>query len=51
MANDDCTGKALTIFDLVRLEIHGPDEELQKIREPLAHLKPTFFTLEYGFRR
>lgn len=43
--------KALTISDLTRLEIHGPDEELQKLREPLAHLKPTFFTLEYGFRR
>ena len=25
--------------------------ELQQLREPLADLKPQFFTLEYGFRR
>ena len=43
--------EALTISDLTRLEIHGPEEELAKLREPLANLKPEFFTLEYGFRR
>ena len=37
--------------ELTRLEIHGPEEELAKLREPLAHLKPQFFVLEYGFRR
>ena len=41
----------LKISELARLEIHGPDEELAKLREPLAELKPQFFTLEYGFRR
>ena len=41
----------LKISELARLEIHGPEEELAKLREPLAELKPQFFTLEYGFRR
>ncbi len=43
--------EALKIADLARLEIHGPKEELAKLREPLADLKPQFFILEYGFRR
>jgi quinol monooxygenase YgiN len=43
--------EALKIADLIRLEIHGPKEELAKLREPLANLKPQFFILEYGFRR
>ena len=43
--------EALKIADLIRLEIHGPEEELAKLREPLANLKPQFFILEYGFRR
>lgn len=41
----------LKIADLTRLEIHGPAEELAKLRGPLADFKPQFFTLEYGFRR
>ena len=43
--------EALKISTLTRLEVHGPAEELAKLREPLAHLKPQFFILEYGFRR
>ena len=43
--------ESLQISDLIRLEIHGPKEELSKLQEPLAHLQPEFFTLEYGFRR
>jgi hypothetical protein len=43
--------EVLEVVDLARLEIHGPEEELTKLREPLAGLKPQFFTLEYGFRR
>jgi quinol monooxygenase YgiN len=43
--------EALKIADLIRLEVHGPAEELDKLREPMAALKPQFFTLEYGFRR
>lgn len=43
--------EVLKIADLTRLEVHGPKEELAKLREPLAAFKPQFFTLEYGFRR
>ncbi len=43
--------EALMISELTRLEIHGPEEELSKLREPLAHLNPAFFTLTCGFRR
>ena len=42
--------EALQMVQLTRLEIHGPEEELAKLREPLAKLNPQFFTLEYGFR-
>jgi quinol monooxygenase YgiN len=43
--------EALKISTLIRLEIHGMDDELAKLRAPLAKLNPTFFTLDYGFRR
>lgn len=44
-------GEALKMADLTRLEIHGPDDELAMLREPLSDYKPRFFTLRYGFRR
>lgn len=44
-------GQALKIADLIRLEVHGPEQELAKLREPLAGLNPRFFQLECGFRR
>ncbi len=37
--------EALTIADLTRLEIHGPAEELEKLKAPLAHLNPVWFAL------
>jgi quinol monooxygenase YgiN len=43
--------EALTLADLTRLEIHGPESELAKLRGPLEQFKPQFFVLEYGFRR
>lgn len=43
--------EALKISELTRLEIHGPEAELAKLREPLSNIKPQFFTLKYGFRR
>jgi quinol monooxygenase YgiN len=43
--------EALKISELTRLEIHGPESELAKMREPTASLNPQFFSLEYGFRR
>lgn len=48
---DSLLKQLLEISDLTRLEIHGPAEELEKLREPLAALGPEFFTLECGFRR
>jgi quinol monooxygenase YgiN len=36
----------LTMADLTRLELHGPAKELNKLKEPLAHLNPAWFTLE-----
>lgn len=38
----------LKISDLIRLEIHGPAAEIEKLREPLAKLKPSWFILECG---
>ena len=43
--------KALELSELARLEIHGPAEELAKLKEPLSHLEIDYYTLEYGFRR
>jgi len=42
---------ALKISELSRLEIHGIEEELAKLRAPLADFSPTYFSLEYGIRR
>lgn len=43
--------KVLKIADITRLEVHGPEDELVKLRGPLTDLNPQFFTLECGFRR
>ena len=36
----------LTMADLTRVELHGPAEELEKLKRPLAHLSPAWFALE-----
>lgn len=43
--------RMLTLSDLTRLEIHGPAEELAKLRSPLGHLNPAWFTYEWGVKR
>ena len=43
--------QAAKISDLVRLEIHGPEQEVAKLRGPLSGLPAQFFVLEYGFRK
>lgn len=44
-------GEALKIADLVRLEVHGPAAELEKLKDPLKGLNPQYFVLaEGGFR-
>jgi quinol monooxygenase YgiN len=37
--------QALTMADLICIEVHGPAAELAKLKEPLAHLKPAWFEL------
>ncbi|HEX8077301.1 MAG TPA: hypothetical protein VF511_05760 [Chthoniobacterales bacterium] len=36
---------AMKMADLIRIEVHGPAAELDKLREPLAHLNPAWFVL------
>lgn len=38
------------LIELTDLQLHGPEAELDKLREPTAALSPSFWTLEYGFR-
>lgn len=42
--------EALTIADIIRLEAHGPESELNQLREPLAALNPQYFVLYDSFR-
>lgn len=52
VVNVDAPLKALlAISDLVRLELHGPAEELEKLKEPLAALNPTYFAYAAGVAR
>lgn len=44
-------GEATKIAELAKLEIHGIEAELAKLRGPLADVNPTYFVLEYGIRR
>jgi quinol monooxygenase YgiN len=48
---DALFGELLKIADLARIEVHGPEQELAKLREPMADLNPQFFVYELGFRR
>lgn len=47
----DLLGQALEIANLDILEVHAPASEVEKLKEPMAGLAPTFFTMETGFRR
>lgn len=44
-------GQALQLAKLVRLEVHAPAAEIEKLRGPMASLNPAFYTLEEGIRR
>ena len=41
----------LTLSDLSRLEFHGPGDELDKLREPMASLNPSWFVRQCGVTR
>lgn len=43
--------EALGISEVVRLEAHGPQAELDKLRQPLSALNPQYFALEVGIRK
>lgn len=44
-------GEFLKLVDLVRVEVHGPAEELAKLKGPLAGLNPAWFVYEGGVNR
>lgn len=44
-------GQALKIAKIIRLEVHGPAAEIDKLRGPMASLNPQFFILSEGIRR
>lgn len=46
----DILNEALTMARIIRLEVHGPAAELDRLRGPLAALNPTYYTLADGFR-
>ncbi|KTT67358.1 hypothetical protein NS383_01840 [Pseudomonas oryzihabitans] len=39
----DLNRQAMHLASIVRYEIHGPREELDKLRAPLAFMRPVFF--------
>jgi len=41
-------GEALKLSKLIRLEVHAPAAEVEKLKAPLAALSPQFFILETG---
>jgi hypothetical protein len=47
----DLLGEALKLAKLVRLEIHAPMSDIEKLRVPMSSLSPQFFALEKGIRR
>ena len=38
--------EAMKIADLTRIEVHGPAEEIEKLKKPLAHLSPAWFVIQ-----
>ena len=46
-----CSRNPKTLRRSSSLKFTVPEQELAKMREPLAALNPRFYTLEYGFRR
>ena len=43
--------EAMQLAQITRIEVHGAEEELSKLREPLSAFNPTYFRLLYGIRR
>jgi len=47
----DLIGQALKISKIVRMEVHAPEAEIDKLRGPLGSRNLQFFALDEGFRR
>ncbi|PIE26992.1 MAG: hypothetical protein CSA58_06435 [Micrococcales bacterium] len=47
----DLLEQVLSMADLRRLEVHAPQSDLERLRDPLKKLDPRFFELGEGFRR
>ena len=47
----DLLQEAAKISDFYKLVVVGPEDELAKLREPLARINPQFYNLKYGFCR
>jgi quinol monooxygenase YgiN len=43
--------KLQTLASVTRFEVHGPSSELDKLKEPLKDMNPSFFVIECGFRK
>jgi len=41
----------MEIAQITRLEIHGPEQELSRLKQPASALNPNYFTLLYGIRK
>ena len=41
----------MTLADLARVEVHGPAAELEKLKQPLGGMQPTWFTYLCGVKR
>lgn len=46
----DLIEKAMGISETIRLEVHGPAAELEKLKGPLAELPIEYYELRLGFR-
>ena len=44
-------GEALKLAKIIRLEVHAPASQVEKLRGPLAALTPEFYLLEEGIRQ
>ena len=48
---DSLLKELLKISELTRLEVHGVEDDLAKLAQPLSDLNPAYFTLRFGIRR
>jgi hypothetical protein len=44
-------GELLKLADVSRIEVHGPAEELEKLKSHMAAMNPTWFTYLTGVKR